>query len=543
MTTKKHSASKGWKKILVPIIVGLSATAVKAQTGNPPPLSGANVTNSDRAVLINSNYDGTATSANEFIYLRSGAANRNALISDSWFKKSQMIIADSMVAVFSNTTNGGALKIANRNNELNDRWWLGFNAGDNFSDGKDIARIGVDVRSTSNGSLFFSTGGEAAGGSQLERMRINSLGNVGIGTSTPSVKFEVNGEAKVTKLTTEELMINRNVGIGTSTPSVKLEVNGEAKVTKLTTGDIVASGVTTTDFSSSGTAQVQKLLVGNDLSVNAAAGKQSVIASWNALQLVGNRTTDLNYTSGNIAGLNDASVIIPNQQSDKIGLLVTGKTSQSGNLLELRNSSGSKLSSFSADGRLCINCGTSFTSSNTLLELGQDNTGATAQLVRVHGGATFNNELAPDELTQVSINTNYRIDSAALTVAGPAYIGSWQTAQANPKKEYLKNYMLWVEKGIITEDMSFAPKPDWSDYVFSNEYRLSSLEDLHAYINQYQHLPGVKSATEVASDGYSSHDFNKTILAKVEELTLYIIEQDKKIKVLEQQLAVTNNKN
>lgn len=511
----------------------ISAAIAHAQTGNAPPLSAANTTNSDRAVLINSNYDGTATSANEFIYLRSGAANRNVGQEDSWFKKSQLVVADSMVAAYRMSGSGGVFKINNRGGDATERWWLGFGISNDMSDGSDVARIGTQLAGTGQGSLFFSTGGPAAGGSQAERMRITSMGRVGIGTSSPGYMLDVNGSARVSSLQTNSLLIpSGNLGIGTIIPAYPLDVIGTARAENLLTNSLDVNG----------TARVYKFIVGTgpDLSIIADGGKQSVISSWNALQLVGNRSAAMDYVPEDIGGLNDASVIIPNQKANKIGLLVQAKASQSGNLLEFRNASGTKLTSFQSDGRLCISCGPGITSSSTLLELGQDNASVTTQLLRVHGGATFNNELAPDELTQVSINTNFRVDSAALTVAGPAYIGSWQTAEANPKKSYLQKYMLWVEKGIVTEDVAYSPKTDWADYVFGNDYTLTPLADIKAYIQQHKHLPGIKSAAEVAKDGYTNHEFNKTILAKVEELTLYIIEQDKKIAELQRQLSTVN---
>lgn len=530
MFLNNNAPATGRKMTVLFFLFIISAGLAHAQTGNAPSLSAANTTNSDRAVLINSNYDGTAASANEFIYFRSGAANRNAGYDSTWFKKSQLVVADTMVAAYRLSGSGGVFKISNRGGDATERWWLGFGIKNDMSDGSDVARIGTQLAGTGQGSLFFSTGGPAGGGSQAERMRITSLGRVGIGTSSPAYMLDVNGSARVSSLQTNSVLIpSGNLGIGTLVPDYPLDVVGTARAGTLLSNSLEVNG----------SAKVSKFIVGAgpDLSIIADGGKQSVISSWNALQLVGNRSAAMDYSPENIGGLNDASVIIPNQQAGKIGLLVQGKASQTGNLLELRNSAGTKLTSFQADGRLCISCGPAITTSSALLELGQDSPAVTNQLLRVHGGATFNNELAPDELTQVSINTNFRVDSAALTVAGPAYIGSWQTAQSNPKKSYLQKYMLWVEKGIVTEDVAYAPRADWADYVFSNDYELTPLSGLKAYIQQHQHLPGVKSAAEVAANGYTNHEFNKTILAKVEELTLYIIDQDKQIARLRQELV------
>lgn len=69
-----------------------------------------------------------------------------------------------------------------------------------------------------------------------------------------------------------------------------------------------------------------------------------------------------------------------------------------------------------------------------------------------------------------------------------------------------------------------------SDYVFEADYDLMSLSDLEQYIKTHKHLPEVMSAEEFARDGYSLGEMDDILLRKVEELTLYVIDQDKTIK-------------
>ena len=56
------------------------------------------------------------------------------------------------------------------------------------------------------------------------------------------------------------------------------------------------------------------------------------------------------------------------------------------------------------------------------------------------------------------------------------------------------------------------------------------------FISENNHLPDVPSAKQVADEGYSQHDMNKALLQKIEELTLYVIKQEKKIATLESEL-------
>jgi hypothetical protein len=97
------------------------------------------------------------------------------------------------------------------------------------------------------------------------------------------------------------------------------------------------------------------------------------------------------------------------------------------------------------------------------------------------------------------------------------------------------DYKLYVEKGILTERLKVALKTtgDWSDYVFADDYDLKSLDEVESFINANKHLPGVPSAQEVVNTGIDVAEMDATLLKKVEELTLYIIEQNKRIQSLE----------
>ncbi|RWU09972.1 hypothetical protein [Pedobacter chitinilyticus] len=69
----------------------------------------------------------------------------------------------------------------------------------------------------------------------------------------------------------------------------------------------------------------------------------------------------------------------------------------------------------------------------------------------------------------------------------------------------------------------------WPDYVFKADYKLNTLPELEAYIKANGHLPGVPAATEVEKEGVALGEMNKILLKKIEELTLHLIEKDKKI--------------
>lgn len=65
------------------------------------------------------------------------------------------------------------------------------------------------------------------------------------------------------------------------------------------------------------------------------------------------------------------------------------------------------------------------------------------------------------------------------------------------------------------------------DFVFNKDYKLMSLYDVENFINTNKHLPGVPSEAEVVENGLNLGDMNATLLQKVEELTLYMIQLQK----------------
>jgi hypothetical protein len=77
---------------------------------------------------------------------------------------------------------------------------------------------------------------------------------------------------------------------------------------------------------------------------------------------------------------------------------------------------------------------------------------------------------------------------------------------------------------------------NWPDYVFENSYKIVTLEELESYIKVNKHLPDMPSAKEVESNGVDLGSLVKKLLKNQEELTLHILSQEKKIRVLEKQL-------
>ncbi len=107
------------------------------------------------------------------------------------------------------------------------------------------------------------------------------------------------------------------------------------------------------------------------------------------------------------------------------------------------------------------------------------------------------------------------------------------------------NYKLAVSGGIITEKVRIAGSTTmaWADYVFEPNYKLKSIEEVAKFVKTYKHLPDVPTTKDVKQNGVDLADTQVILLQKIEEMTLYIIEQNKKIKILERKFNSIKNKN
>lgn len=68
---------------------------------------------------------------------------------------------------------------------------------------------------------------------------------------------------------------------------------------------------------------------------------------------------------------------------------------------------------------------------------------------------------------------------------------------------------------------------NWPDYVFTDAYKLPALADIEKHIKEKGHLPEIQSAVEVEKNGVDLGEMNARLLKKIEELTLYVIQENK----------------
>jgi hypothetical protein len=91
------------------------------------------------------------------------------------------------------------------------------------------------------------------------------------------------------------------------------------------------------------------------------------------------------------------------------------------------------------------------------------------------------------------------------------------------------NSDLAVNGTVSAQKMLITQTGRWPDYVFSKQYQLPSLAEVENYINQNSHLPGIPAAADIEKKGIDVAGNQVALLKKIEELTLYIIKQDKTI--------------
>ncbi len=92
-----------------------------------------------------------------------------------------------------------------------------------------------------------------------------------------------------------------------------------------------------------------------------------------------------------------------------------------------------------------------------------------------------------------------------------------------------KGFKLGVNGKIAATEVKVATYNNWADFVFKKEYKLPTLTEVENHIKEKGHLENIPSAKEVKKDGFFLGQMDAKLLQKIEELTLYTIDQEKKL--------------
>ena len=129
-----------------------------------------------------------------------------------------------------------------------------------------------------------------------------------------------------------------------------------------------------------------------------------------------------------------------------------------------------------------------------------------------------------------SVPTNFKF-----AVTGKSYFSDF-VGIGTTNLTATSGYKLAVDGGILCEEVKVIANVPSADYVFEKDYNLRTLNEVEAFVNENKHLPDVPSAKEFKENGYKMGDMDNLLLQKIEELTLYIIEQQKQIDELKNKL-------
>ncbi len=97
------------------------------------------------------------------------------------------------------------------------------------------------------------------------------------------------------------------------------------------------------------------------------------------------------------------------------------------------------------------------------------------------------------------------------------------------------DYKLDVD-GTVRAHQVLVNLREGADFVFEKGYQLKPIEEVHDFVKENKHLPGVAPAAEMVESGLDMGEFQIKLLQKVEELTLYVAQQNEKIIELESKI-------
>ena len=99
-----------------------------------------------------------------------------------------------------------------------------------------------------------------------------------------------------------------------------------------------------------------------------------------------------------------------------------------------------------------------------------------------------------------------------------------------------RGFTLAVAGGMLAEELTIELQANWPDYVFGEGYTLPTLEVVERHIQERGHLINVPSSSEIEASGLKVGQMHIVLLEKIEELMLYTIDQEKRIKALEAEI-------
>ncbi|MFT3824229.1 MAG: Ig-like domain-containing protein [Chitinophagaceae bacterium] len=182
--------------------------------------------------------------------------------------------------------------------------------------------------------------------------------------------------------------------------------------------------------------------------------------------------------------------------------------------------------SYSITAKATDNGNASTTSAAANITVSAASSGSGWNLTGNSGTTPGTNFIGTTDAQRLVFKTN---NTSRLTILSNGAVAIGSDTITNSEAKLAVNGAIYTNKLKVTQS-------SWADYVFDRSYKLRSLSELEAYINKHNHLPDVPATAEVQQHGTDVAEIQATLLRKIEELTLYVIEQDKKLNSQQQEI-------
>ncbi|WP_299158423.1 hypothetical protein [uncultured Tenacibaculum sp.] len=182
--------------------------------------------------------------------------------------------------------------------------------------------------------------------------------------------------------------------------------------------------------------------------------------------------------------------------------------------------------------------GNSFTSKSSISifsnETGEPNKRLTINTSDADQTYIYNHDSNSNTFHTINLGGTHSL-SSGLTVFGNGDVGIGTTDT--------QGFKLGVNGKIAATEVKVAAYSNWPDFVFNKDYQLPTLKEVEKHIKEKGHLKNIPSAKEVKeNDGFELGEMNRKLLQKIEELTLYTIQQQNELNEIKKELKKLKNK-